>query len=101
MPHLSSNPNAARVMLESNRIGVEFLQTELATGHTFLDIAQVTTVESTRVRTLQNAGLVYETAVHLIRRLDLPPGLEEDLQFRIVELRRRLESLRNKPGTPG
>lgn len=101
MLHLSSNPNVTRVLLESNRIGVEFLQTELETGHTFLDIAQATDVESTRTRTLQSARRAYETTVRSIERLDLSPELQEDLQLKIVELRRRLESLRSELETSG
>jgi hypothetical protein len=81
-----------RVLQESNEIGIEFLRTELDTGHTFLDIAQVTAVESTRLRTLESACRAYESVIHLIERLYLSAEEDVELHGKLAELKRRLDS---------
>ncbi len=81
-----------RVLQESNEIGIRFLRTELATGHTLLDVVEVTGFETIRVRTLENANRAYESACRLIQRLDLSPEEEMELKRELVELKRRLDS---------
>jgi hypothetical protein len=81
-----------RVLQQSNEVGIQFLRTELDTGHTFLDIAQVTAVESTRLRTLENACRAYESIVRVIGRLELTREEDLELHGKLAELKRRLDS---------
>jgi hypothetical protein len=86
-------PNTMRVLEESNRIGIEFLRTELEAGHTFLDIADVTDVETTRKRTRQHARRAYDLVLRLMVRLNLSLADEDELHCKLNDLRRRLDSL--------
>jgi hypothetical protein len=81
-----------RVLQQSNEVGIDFLRTELDTGHTFLDIAQVTGVVSNRLRTLESACRAYETVNRMIGRLDLSPEEDVELHGKLAELKRRLDS---------
>ncbi len=81
-----------RVLQESNEIGIRFLRTEITTGHTLLDVVELTGITTTRVRTLENANRAYESASRLIQRLDLSPEEEMELKRELVELKRRLDS---------
>ena len=79
-----------QVLEKSHRIGVEFLLTDMRTGMTFLDIAEVTLSGETQDRNRRNALLVYDTVVRLMPRLS--PTAEErcNLEDRLSELRQRL-----------
>jgi len=81
-----------RVLQESNSIGVQFLRTELKTGHTLLDIAEVTEVEATRMRTLRNAWHAYDLVLRMMNRLNLSLADQEDLCSGLHALKRRLDS---------
>lgn len=91
------DPNTIRVLQESNRAGVRFLRIELEMGHTFLDIADVTENESTRIRDLQNASRVYESVQRLVGRVDLSPEEEGLIQQKIAELKHRLDTTSRNP----
>jgi hypothetical protein len=94
MPQLFLHQNTARVLAESNRIGIQFLRTELETGHTMLDVFETSEVESTRNRSQENAGKVYDLVTRLIPRLDLSARDEKELQQSLGELKRRLDCAR-------
>ena len=60
-----------RILHESNQIGIQFLRTDLQAGHTLMDIADVTNVETSRKRTVYNARRAYDFVLWLMVRLDL------------------------------
>jgi hypothetical protein len=85
--------NTIQVLEESNRIGIEFLRTELVAGHTFLDIANATDIDATRERTRENARRAYELVVRMMVRLNLSLADQAELQAKLNDLKRRLDSL--------
>ena len=79
-----------QLLEESHRIGVQFLLTDLATAHTFLDVSEVTEIEESRKRNLEKARHVYDTVMRLMPKV--APSTEEHavLEDKLAELRRRL-----------
>jgi hypothetical protein len=83
----------AQMREQSNRTEADFLQIELDTAFTFLQTAEITRLEETRLRNYNNARTAYETVVRLCARVTLP--LEERSMFetRLADLRSRLQEL--------
>ncbi len=79
-----------QVIEKSHRIGVEFLLTDMRTGMTFLDIAEVTHSAEIRDRNRANAQLVYDTVVRIMPRLSPTEEERRNLEDRLSELRKRL-----------
>jgi hypothetical protein len=81
---------ASRLRQESNEAGVQFLLTELATAHTFLDIAGVTENAETRERNLRNAHEAYCVAAR--HSAEVAPTDEQSavLRKRFDEVKARL-----------
>lgn len=86
-----------QVMEKSHRIGVEFLLTDMRTGMTFLDIAEVTQSGEIRDRNRDNARLVYDTVVRLMPRLSPTEEERSNLEDRLSELRKRLIAIGYAP----
>jgi hypothetical protein len=91
------NSNTVRVIQESHEAGVQFLRTELETGHTFMDVAEVTNLDGTRVRTRQNAIRVYQLVTRLMKRMELTPEDEDELRTKLAHLKRRIDFGVNGP----
>ncbi len=79
-----------QVMEKSHRVGVEFLLTDLRTGMTFLDLADVTHSAAIRERNRNNARVVYDTVLRLMSRLSPTEEERSNLEDRLSELRKRL-----------
>jgi len=79
-----------RLRQESNDAGVQFLFTELATAHTFLDIADVTESAETRDRNLRNAYEAYSAAMRYSPGVALTVEQAADLGQKIRDLKARL-----------
>jgi hypothetical protein len=86
------NPNAPQVIQESHEAGVQFLYTELETGNTFMDVAEVTNLDETRIRTRQNAIRAYQTVIRLMKRMVLSHEDTAELRARLAQLKRRIDS---------
>jgi hypothetical protein len=87
--------DVARILQESNEAGIQFLRIELNTGHTLLDIAEVTEIESTRARTVRNAGRAYDVVHGLMGRLKLSTEEELELESDLKALKRRIDLRRS------
>jgi len=85
-------PDTLRIWRESNQVGIQFLRTELKAGHTFLDIAGGTDVETTRLRTARVAKRAYDRVAVLMPRLNLSISERDELKGKLEDLKRRLES---------
>jgi hypothetical protein len=83
----------SHLLERSNHIGVQFLLTDLETARTFLEVAEVSGIEEVKSRNRKNARVVYETVLRLSS--NVVPTLEEQIELdrKLDELRRRLESL--------
>jgi hypothetical protein len=88
-------PNTTCVLEESNEIGIHFLRTELATGNTLLDVAEVTDVETTRMRTVLHAGRAYDLALQLMARLAFSRDEDKEMNGKLDALKQRLDSARS------
>jgi hypothetical protein len=82
-----------QIMDESQRVGVQFLMADLTMGLTFLDVAQTTESEETRMRNCQNARTAYEAVVNFLPRVS--PSDEEwaTLEAKLRKLKDRLVAL--------
>lgn len=81
----------ARLLRQSNRIGVDFLLTDLDTAHTFLDIADVTEAVRTHSHNHERARGIYLTVQRLLPRV--VPEAEEQMRLdeKLSQLKKRLE----------
>jgi hypothetical protein len=79
-----------QVLEKSHRVGVEFLLTDMRTGMTFLDIAEVTQSSEVRDRNRRNARLAYDTVVRIMSRLSPTAEERSNLENGLSELRQRL-----------
>jgi hypothetical protein len=86
-----------QIMEQSNRIGVQFLITDLAVALTFLDFAEVSHSEDTRRRNRQNAQSAYDTVLRLLPRLAPSPEERATLEIKLAELKDRLMALGSEP----
>ena len=82
--------STAKLLEQSHRIGVQFLLADLATALTFLDVSEVTGLEESRLRNLQNARHVYDTVIRLMPKVAPSHGERAVLEDRLAELKRRL-----------
>jgi len=82
-----------RLHEESNKIGSEFLMTELETALTFLAVAETTTSAETRERNRNNAFVAYKTVLRLQPKVVIEPRRKNDFQQRVTDLKRRLQVL--------
>jgi hypothetical protein len=85
------------IVNQSNRIGVEFLFTDLRTAFTFLDVAKVTQVAESRERNRANAVKVYRTVLRLKPKLQLPKEDEARFEEQVAQLKRDLEEVGYSP----
>ncbi|MFP5236996.1 MAG: hypothetical protein ACLGSD_13940 [Acidobacteriota bacterium] len=79
-----------QIMAESNQIGVQFLLADLATGITFLNVAEVTQIAATRERNYGSAWTAYRTVLRLLPRVTPTVEQQAELTAKITELKRRL-----------
>lgn len=75
---------------KSNRLGIEFLDTELKLAHTFMDSAAVSQYAERIKQGHKDAQTAYRSVLHFLPRLKLSP--EEKISFdeQIKVLRERL-----------
>jgi len=83
----------SRLREESNKVGAEFLVIELDTALTFLDVAETTTSEESRIRNRKNAEVAYKTALRMAPRVMLVAPQKEAVNERIAKIKSRLEKL--------
>lgn len=81
----------SRLLRQSNQIGVDFLLADVETGHTFLDIADVTDADGTRSRNRERARHVYWTIRRLLPRVTPEAEDQDRLDERLALLKKRLE----------
>ena len=81
----------SRLLRQSNQIGVDFLLTDLETGHTFLDIADLTEAPQTYSRNHERAREAYFTVLRLLPRVTPDTDEKDRIQQRLAQLRKRLE----------
>jgi hypothetical protein len=75
---------------QTNLLGIDFLMTEIAAGCTFLDVADTTGVEETRIRNRKNAQTAYDTIQRLRSRVTMSPAQLDAFSTRLKTLKRRL-----------
>ena len=88
---------SSNLIHQSNRIGIEFLLADLATGLTFTEVAAVTSSVEGRARNWDKAREVYRTVMRLLQRVSPSPEEQSQLQSRLEELKRRLEKAGYSP----
>jgi hypothetical protein len=81
-----------RQIEQANRIGIEFLVTDLDVGLTFLQTAEITRLVSTRERDLEKALVVYRTVTRLLPRVVLSEDDWTEINEKLEELRTKLEN---------
>ncbi len=82
---------------ESNKIGVEFLLTELDAALTFLDVARATGSPETRERNQGHAREAYDTARRLQTRVSMQPDEKQNFDEKLALLETRLQDLGSEP----
>lgn len=85
------NKGSSRLIQQTNQIGIDFLLTDLNTGLTFLQVADVTSSPESRTRNLDNAYEVYRTVTRLLPRVVISPGERLQIQKKLEDLRNPLE----------
>jgi hypothetical protein len=77
----------------SNRIGAEFLITDLDIALTFLDVAQTSTNQETIRRNREHARRAYDTVVHLMSKIEVDHPERQKIHERLAKLRVRLQAV--------
>lgn len=80
-----------RLHEESNKIGTEFLMTELDTAFTFLALSETTASAETRERNRKNALAAYNTILRMHGRIVMEANRKRDFQLKIKNLKKRLK----------
>lgn len=80
-----------RLHEESNKIGVEFLLTEVETAFTFLAVAETTSSPETRERNRNNAFEAYKTVIRMQSKIVMEPNRKSDFRQKVADLRKRLQ----------
>lgn len=75
---------------DGNRIGLEFLFTELDLAMTFLDVAQTTGIQETVARNHRNARTAYDTVLSLLKTLTPTATQQIAIDDRLTVLKTRL-----------
>ncbi|HUB34784.1 MAG TPA: hypothetical protein VMA31_17235 [Bryobacteraceae bacterium] len=78
---------------DSNRIGAEFLITDLDIALTFLDVAQISANEETIRRNRAHARRAYDTVLHLLTKLEIDARQRQTIGERLSKLKARLEAV--------
>lgn len=82
---------SARLIENTNRIGVDFLFADLATGLTFLQVALTTTHSEGRTRNFDKALQAYRTVLRFLPRVVPSPNEQLTIQKMLQELKTGLE----------
>lgn len=82
-----------RLHEESNKIGVEFLLTEVETAFTFLAVAETTSSPETRERNRNNAFEAYKTVIRMQSKIVMEPNRKSDFRQKVADLRKRLQEI--------
>lgn len=82
-----------RLHEESNKIGTEFILTELDTAFTFLAVAETTRSPETRERNRRNALEAYTIALRMQTKVVMEPQQKRTFQQKSADLKKRLEEL--------
>jgi hypothetical protein len=80
-----------RLHEESNKIGTEFILTELDTAFTFLAVAETTSSAESRERNRRNALEAYNIALRMREKVVMDPRQKSEFQDKIADLKKRLE----------
>lgn len=80
----------SKLLLQSNRIGVSFLLTEIESADTFLDIADTTALPDSADRNRRHAFKAYMTVRQLLPRVVLEVEEEADINHKLDLIRQRL-----------
>lgn len=79
---------------DSNKIGVEFLLTELDAALTFLAVANATGSPETRERNHEHAREAYDTARRLQPKVSMQPDQKQTFEEKLALLEARLQESR-------
>lgn len=81
----------AKLREEANLAAADFVLTELDTGITFLDVADTTAVEESRLRNRENANTAYETVLRYRDRVLFNEVQQSEYDTKFNELQNRLK----------
>ncbi len=73
-----------------NRVGVEFVLTDLDLALTFMDVAECSHIEETVRRNHDNARKAYDAVVYFLEKVMPDPTQREVIDAKLALLRRRL-----------
>lgn len=76
----------------SNRLGVEFLLTELSLAKNFLDIADSTRLAEQRRQSYSDAEKAYRTILHFLPRFQLSDQQKLEIEEKLARLKGRFAS---------
>ncbi len=82
---------SARLLEESNRVGISFLLTDLKTVLTFLNLADVTVNEGTRLRNRTQARNGYRAILRHLPRIRPSPEQRLEIEEKLAAIKSRLE----------
>lgn len=82
---------------ETRAVQFNFLLADLATGNTFLDVADTTHNSETRVRNVHNAQVAYDTVDRLGKRLSMTAEQGLEFQGKLQALSKRLSTAERSP----
>ena len=77
----------------SDRLGLEYLISDMDLALTFLQIAATSSDRETRERNRKNARKAYETVLHFLPRLDPTAEERQTIEEKLAALRTRLQAL--------
>ena len=86
-------PSFGELLKISNQAGMDFLNIELDTAHTFLQLAATTNVEATRVRNRANARTAYDSILQHSPQVTWQPEDKVRFEERLAELRGLLRKI--------
>src|SRR5260370_42533220 len=83
---------SARLLEDSNRVGISFLLTDLKTILTFLNIADVTANEETRLRNRTQARNGYRAVLRHLPGVRPSPEERLEIEEKLATIKSRLEN---------
>lgn len=85
--------SSRQILEESNRVGVQFLLTEISAGLTFFGVSDTTQSMDTQQRNRRLALTAYETVLRMLPKVDPLEHERQALLDNLAELRNRLISV--------
>ncbi|MBS1802236.1 MAG: hypothetical protein JST28_02660 [Acidobacteria bacterium] len=93
------NDKHSGLMDQTNKVGLDFLRTDLEAALTFIKVAQTTSSSESRSRNFGKALEVHRTVLHFLPRLFPSPEELKEIDSKLEQIKLKLEQAGFPVGT--